>query len=145
MEETYNLNQLAMMTGLTTRTLRKDMNHGILEGEKENGIWMFTAKQVETYLQNPAVRQRLNTKQNALVFDFLSDTSKKTKQLCVTMDLPVTDKEMMEIQNFFCAEMNQAHNARFFCRKLRHMVRVTLSGNEEEISRMLLKYYGQSA
>lgn len=145
MEETYNLNQLAMMTGLTTRTLRTDLAMGILEGEKEDGMWLFTAEQFETYLQNPAVRQRLNTKQNAVVYDFLADSSKKTNQLCVTLDLPVTEEEMMDVQTFFCKEMSQAQNARFVCRKIRNLIRVTLAGAEEDVSRMLLKYYGQKS
>ena len=36
--EKYNLNDLAMMTGFTTRTLRNYLNQGLLEGEKENGV-----------------------------------------------------------------------------------------------------------
>ena len=40
MEEIYNLNQLALMTGLSTRTLRNDLATGILEGEKEDGMWI---------------------------------------------------------------------------------------------------------
>ena len=39
--ETYNLNDLAMMTGFTTRTLRNYLNQGLLEGEKEPGPALF--------------------------------------------------------------------------------------------------------
>ena len=145
MEEIYNLNQLALMTGLFTRTLRNDLATGILEGEKEDGMWMFTAEQFHSYVQNPIVRQRLDTKQNAVVFDFLADTAKTTNQMCVTLDLPVSDEEMVEIQSFFCEEMSQAHHAKFVCRKIRGLVRVTLAGSEDDISRMLLKYYEKKA
>ncbi len=145
MSETYNLNQLAMMTGLTTRTLRNDLTLGILEGDKEDGVWVFTAEQFEKYLQNPIVRQRLNTKQNAVVYDFLADTSKTTNRMCVTLDLPVSEEEMNEIQDFFCREMCRAQNARFICRKVRSILRVTLSGSEEDVSGMLLRYYGRKA
>ena len=145
MEETYNLNQLAVMTGLTTRTLRTDLAMGILEGEKEEGMWVFTTEQFEAYLQNPIVRQRLTTKQNAVVYDFLADTSKKTNQICITLDLPVSDEEMMEVQQFFCSEMCHAQNAKFVCRKIRNLIRVTLAGSEDDVSGMLLKYYGRKA
>lgn len=142
MEDIYNLNQLAMITGLTTRTLRNDLSAGILEGEKEGGMWVFTAEQVEAYIQNPIVCQRLNTKQNAVIYDFLADTSKKTNQMCVTLDLPVSDEEMAEVQEFFCNEMAQAQKARLICRKIRNLVRVTLAGAEDDVSSMLIRYYG---
>ena len=35
MEETYSLNDLAMMTGFTTRTLRNYLTQGLLNGEKK--------------------------------------------------------------------------------------------------------------
>lgn len=42
MEKNYTLNELAMITGLTTRTLRNYLKMNILNGEKIDGIWTFT-------------------------------------------------------------------------------------------------------
>jgi hypothetical protein len=38
----YSINQLAMITGYTTRSLRSFIKDGSLNGEKVDGVWMFT-------------------------------------------------------------------------------------------------------
>ena len=42
--ENYTINDIAMMTGLTTRTIRNYIKLGILNGEKEDGVWRFSAE-----------------------------------------------------------------------------------------------------
>jgi len=46
----YNLNQVAMITGLTTRTLRNHLSLGTLKGEKIDGNWSFTEEELEAYI-----------------------------------------------------------------------------------------------
>lgn len=140
--ETYTLNQLAMITGFTTRTLRNDLTLQLLSGEKQEGKWVFTAEQIGEYLQKPVVRHRLNAKQNAVVFDFLADALKKGRQLCVVLDVPASEDRLTELERFFCEQMNEAQNARFTCRKTGSVIRVTLAGAEESVSRILANYYG---
>lgn len=55
MEKTYTMQDVAAMTGLTTRTLRSYQQQGFLRGEKENGVWRFTDEALEGFFQNPAV------------------------------------------------------------------------------------------
>ena len=142
MEKLYNLNELALISGFTTRTLRSDIAAGTLDGEKIEGVWRFTAEAIDEFLNRPAIRRRAEARQNALVYDFLSDSHKVANHLCVALDLPVTDEEAMEVQNFFCAEMCKAHQAQFYARRVNGLLRITLSGAEEEIARMLSAYYG---
>lgn len=40
--ESYTINEVAAMTGFSTRTLRNYINMGILNGEKTDGVWKFT-------------------------------------------------------------------------------------------------------
>ena len=47
MKETYSINDVAMITGLSTRTIRNYISLGFLSGEKVNGAWSFTDKQIE--------------------------------------------------------------------------------------------------
>ena len=42
MEKYYTLNEVAMMTGLNTRTLRNYLKMDVLKGEKIDGIWKFS-------------------------------------------------------------------------------------------------------
>lgn len=46
MEKYYTLNEVAMMTGLTTRTLRNYLKMNVLKGEKLDGIWNFTEEEI---------------------------------------------------------------------------------------------------
>ena len=50
-DRTYSLNELAMMTGFTTRTLRTYLDKGLLRGEKPGGVWQFTAEEVDRFFQ----------------------------------------------------------------------------------------------
>lgn len=55
MKDTYTINDVALMTGLTTRTLRTYITMGFLSGTKADGAWSFTPEQIEAFTQNPAV------------------------------------------------------------------------------------------
>ena len=55
MYEYYTINHIALITGLTSRTIRNHMKQGLLEGEMINGVWHFTAEQVCAFMSHPAV------------------------------------------------------------------------------------------
>ena len=63
----YNINQVATITGLTTRTLRNYLNLGILQGEKEDGVWMFSPEELKSFLEDPRVKQSVTANKNAVV------------------------------------------------------------------------------
>lgn len=87
----YNLNEVAMITGLTTRTLRNYLKINLLKGEKVDGNWSFTEEELDEFLSRPAVKQAVAAKRNAVVYDFLSDPFKKGNRICTIMDLPVSE------------------------------------------------------
>ena len=142
MENTYDLNQLAVMTGFTTRTLRSDLTSGALTGEKVDGAWQFTAEDIDAFMNQSAIRRRAAARQNSVVYDFLADAHKQANRLCVVLDLPVSLEESAEVQTFFCKQMNKAHDAQFYARMVRGLLRVTLSGAEDQIASILAEYYG---
>ncbi len=41
-KEFYTINELALISGFTTRSLRNFISMGHLNGEKIDGIWQFT-------------------------------------------------------------------------------------------------------
>ena len=98
MEEnkTYNLNQLAMITGYTTRSLRVFLKEGVLEGEKTDGIWRFSEEQVQGFISRQAVRQNMATKRNAVVFDFLAEAYRTENRACVILDFAVGEGEAID-------------------------------------------------
>ena len=77
MDRNYNLNELAMITGFTTRTLRTYLNKGLLKGTKIDGVWQFSEAEIDQFLSEPFVKEGLRIKRNAVVFDFLADAGRK--------------------------------------------------------------------
>ncbi|MDE6128623.1 MAG: helix-turn-helix domain-containing protein [Lachnospiraceae bacterium] len=51
----YTMNEAAMMTGFTTRTLRNYISAEILDGEKMEGVWKFSAEDFINFISNPNV------------------------------------------------------------------------------------------
>ena len=102
MERKYNLNDLALMAALTTRTPRNYLAQGILHGEKTNGIWQFADADLERFFSNPFVKEGLRIKRSSVVFDFLADRNKKKARSCIILDIPASRKEGDKISAFFC-------------------------------------------
>ena len=83
----------------------------------------------------------IGEKRNAVVFDFLADTSKKQGRSCVILDLPVSVLEGQKISAFFCEQMCKASDATF-CSGMDHGVfRVILAGAEEQVSAIMEAYW----
>lgn len=140
----YNLNQLAMITGYTTRSLRNFIKAGSLGGEKVDGVWTFTEEDVSAFLSDPAIRMGLSSKQQSLVYDFLADTDKKVNRICVVLDSPVSDEETKEIVEFFGTEINShCHDCAFKYFKEGRISRFVLSGVEDEVAALMNAYYSR--
>ena len=140
----YNINQLAMITGLTTRTLRNHLQLGVLKGEKIDGNWSFTEEEVDAYINDPGVRQAVTARQHAVIYDFLSDPFKKTNRICTIMDFPVSAEEALDIAKFFGREITD-HGADIEFRYIngKHYARFILSGSEDQVRDLMKAYYEQ--
>ena len=140
MDRTYNLNELALMTGFTTRTLRNYLTQGLLKGEKENGAWKFSAEDLDRFFSDPFVKEGLRIKRNSAVFDFLADRKKKTVRGCVILDIPSSLTEANRISAFFCECMEKAQDMEFNFGWDSGMARVILTGAEEEVRKIMTAY-----
>lgn len=143
--KTYSINDIAMMTGFTTRTLRNYINLGILEGEKIDGVWRFSEENFDSFMSDPNVKAGIKSKRNAQVFDFLLDDNKKENNICTILDFYVDDEEAKEISTFFCEQMNDGNksNTRFTFNKNGKNVRVILSGPEDIVTDIMQKFYSK--
>ena len=139
----YNLNELAMMTGFTTRTLRNYLTQGLLKGAKNNGAWQFTAEDVEDFFNQPFVKESLRIKRNSIVYDFLADYRKKTARTCAVLDIPASMIKGNKISAFFCEQMKNASDTVFTYDWSKGCCRVILSGAEDQIAAILKAYYDQ--
>ena len=138
----YSINDLSMITGLTTRTIRNYLNLGVMKGEKIDGNWSFTEEDVEEMMKNDYVKQAMSTKRNAIVYDFMADMKKKDSRMCVILDLAEDAKGSMEVSRTFCDFINENSNdIRFNMFSEGGNIRVILSGDEKEVLKIMRHYY----
>ena len=146
MEKYYTINEISIMTGLTTRTIRNYLKSGLINAEKVNGIWMFSHEDFSDMLANPAIKPSIQAKNNAVVYDFLVDNKKKINKICTIIDLYIDDTESNETSEFFCNTINslsETGELSFKFEKYGRNVRVILSGTEETVIDILNKYYNR--
>jgi len=136
----YTIDDLAIMTGLTTRTLRNYIKNGVLRGEKAGGKWRFTLEDYAAFLDDPAVRQTLRARANAVVSDFLADTAKKSDAACVILDFAATDEEGERIADFFCDGANRFAGVKFSYSRRRGVSRVILTGDRARVTELAAAY-----
>lgn len=144
MGEYVTLKELAMMTGLTTRTLRNYMRTHVLQGEKQEGIWTFTLEEVGAFFSDPGVKASIRAKRNAVVYDYLLDDHKTCNEICSILDFCVDDWEAAKIAEFFGNAANQIEDAgifRFSYDKSGNCVRVILKGSADLVMKIMNNYY----
>ena len=145
MDRKYNLNEIAMMTGFSTRTLRNYLNQGLLKGEKVDGAWQFTAEDVERFFAEPFVKEGLRIKRNSIVFDLLADRAKESKKTCLMLDMPASLKESKALSELFCKQMESVSAAVFTFDWNAGNARIILSGAEESVASIMAAYHGMNS
>ena len=130
-KEFYTINEIAKMTGFTTRSLRNYIQVGQLNGEKIDGIWQFTAADFEEFIKDPNVAPGIQTKNNHVVFDFLSDEGKTENQICSILDLSMSAAEMKEFNEYFCGAMENCSRAQYKMEFHEKKMRAIISGPED--------------
>lgn len=138
--EFFSIHHLVLLTGLSERTIRSDLASGFLEGEKVDGQWRFTPEQVDRFVSHPAVRPGVLAKQNAIVYDFLSEDKKKKRKMCAAFDVPGADRR--ELADYFCREISGGayDGIRFAFDGVPKTPRVILSGDPAQVMTLLQGY-----
>ena len=140
MDRNYSLNDLALMTGFTTRTLRNYIKQGLLNGEKQNGVWQFTADEIDRFFREPFVKEGLRIKQNSTIFDFMANRNKTQKRSCVILDIPSSVKKGNEISAFFCDKINDVEDVMFNYSWDNGTCRVILTGVADSVAEVMKIY-----
>lgn len=144
MKEYYTINEVAVMTGFTTRSLRLFIQQGFLEGEKIDGKWSFTVEQLEAFISNPNIKAGIKIKNNALVYDFLADFEKSDSKTCIILDFHISsNEEFEEISTFFCTAMSDENvsASKMKLERQNNSVRLILTGPEDFIADVMKKCY----
>lgn len=89
LEKLYTVEDIANMTGLTTRTIRNYLKGGSLEGKKIGGQWRFTMNNIEKLFNNGTVSKDIQDNQKQQVLDFIDGVNTDMKgsiQICTIVD-----------------------------------------------------------
>lgn len=138
----YTLEQLSLITSLTTRTLHNYIKLGILKGNKENGKWLFTEEQLNNFVNDQAVMASIKSKSNGIIYDFLAEYDNAENETCILLDLSISKDKANEISKLFCEESKKLQHFRFsfiYKNKKAHYI---LKGSEEAIKNIMKLYYG---
>lgn len=136
----YTIEQLSLITGLTTRTLRNYLKNGLLRGSKDTGLWQFTEEQVSEFVRHPSVRPSIQTKQNAIVYDFLSEQDQTENELCILLDRTLEECDAKKIADYFCTEASGLSHIRFSYSYKSGRARYILKGAEADVSRIMAEF-----
>lgn len=142
MKDAFSINDLAMITGLSTRTIRTYITAGFLSGEKIDGAWVFTHEQVLAFIENKAVQPSIKAKKNAIVFDFLGTKPYNNDKMCTILDLAA--KEALTASVFFCEKISECSpeaELRFASDPVGTGVRLILSGSPKDVMNLMNQYY----
>ena len=141
MKEAYNLNEIAMMCDLSTRTLRNYLNQGFLKGNKIDGTWTFTIEDIEQFLSEPFVKESIRIKRNSRVMDFLAERNKEDDQICVVLDRTLSVKKGNELSAFFCEQMKDVSGVEFSYDYSKGKCRIILCGQHDQVEKIMKAYY----
>ena len=137
----YTIDEAAMITGLTTRTLRNYLKSEILHSSKVSGIWQFSEADIEHFMMHPSVHPSIQAKRHAIVYDFLSGQDNTENEICILLDRTADKKEAGKISDFFCSAAENTSHFRFSFAYEEGKVHVILKGKESEIRRIMDEFY----
>lgn len=109
MEKLYTVENIAQMTGLTSRTIRNYIADGRLRGRKIGSQWRFTEADVEALFSQHAAASSAESGSD-LVSDFLKPQTRSGITACSIIDYPAASADVAEVLN----QMLSDHIASFY-------------------------------
>lgn len=142
MKDCYTIEDMAVFTGLTDRTLRSYLSEGRLTGEKVDGAWRFSPEDLGRLLQDGGARRAIEANRNAAVYDFMLGGPAEDR-CCVIRDIPVPDGEEEAVRTRLVERVNREESKVSFSysygldRQGRGSARVVLVGSTAAVQAML--------
>lgn len=137
MKELFSIGEIAVMSGLSVRTIRSYLASGQLEGEKINGAWRFTEEQFCAFLRRDMVRQSVRAKAHGAIQDFLLTSRRQEAAVCAIWDQPVPGGGPEERLRGLLLERANALGVKCSYRYEGGMARAILEGPPEAVAALL--------
>lgn len=139
----YTIQQLSILTGLTTRTLRNYLKAEVLQGSKDTGSWRFTQRQVLEFIRHPSVWPSIQAKHHAIVYDFLAGQDTSAHEMCVLLDRRMEEGEAKDMADFFCDAASRRSHIRFAYSYESGKAGYILKGSEGDVRQIMEEFYAR--
>ena len=107
MEKLFTVENIAEMTGLTSRTIRNYIADGRLKGRKIGSQWRFTEADIEALMSAPSVSRETVETKAGIVSDFLRPQQRDGVTICSVIDYPSASPEApAAISEMICDAIN---------------------------------------
>lgn len=143
-KEYYSITDIAIMTRLSTRTIRTYIKNGFLNGTKRDGMWVFSENEVGKFLSEPFVSQSIQIKYDSIVRDFMNIKQKNINSVCSIFDYLVKSNEEAEllcdkiIEQIISKQYGKINFSFSYNQKI-NIARVIISGETELVLKMMQK------
>ncbi|NLV88914.1 MAG: helix-turn-helix domain-containing protein [Tissierellia bacterium] len=92
----YTVEDVARMTGLTSRTIRNYLKDGKLKGKKIGVQWRFTEEDINELFEDKDFYDSVEVTKNQIVIDFINNEEVNEISICAIIDYPCKDVAIME-------------------------------------------------
>lgn len=107
LKKLYTVEDVAKMTGLTTRTIRNYIKDGKLKGRKIGVQWRFTEEDINELFKDKDFYDSVEEVKNQIVTDFINNKKTDEISICSIIDYPCENttfieglcKEVIEVVN----------------------------------------------
>lgn len=96
-EKLYTVEDIAKMTGLTSRTIRNYLKDGRLKGKKIGVQWRFTEDNIKELFKDKDFSDSVEEAKNQIVFDFMSDKEVESLNICSVIDYPCESADKVKV------------------------------------------------
>lgn len=138
-KDKYSIEEVSMMSGLTTRTIRNYLKDGLVYATKEDGKWVFTLNEFTEMLSSSYVSAAIKAKNKAPIFDFLADEKKKNDSVCIVIDRILGEEETVPFISKVCSLQPEAGNVEMRLEKKDDNIRIVLTGPESVVKAIYLQ------
>lgn len=135
LEKLYTVKDIAIMTGLTERTIRNYIKDGKLRGKKIGVQWRFTEDDIKKLFEAESVSNNIMENNHDRVFNFLKSKPKPDTG-AVIINVPVASEDELEAKVQQIVELvNRNENLEFSYQYLKkdRIAQFTLIGNIKTI------------
>lgn len=95
-EKMYTVNDVAKMTGLSTRTIRNYIKEGRLNGRKIGVQWRFTKEDIDELFMEQDVMESIEEAKNQLIIDYINTNEVENTTSCSIIDYLCCDRKEIE-------------------------------------------------